>query len=299
MNLPYLSLNNYFRKKYNHRVQKITVSLPFTCPNIDGTKGEGGCIYCSGGSVPPGNNSDIPLHTQIKDGISKGMRKYGGKTRFLVYFQTNTNTYSSPENLKKIYDTALGFEEVIGMDIGTRPDCVNKEILELIASYKDKMREIWVEYGLQSANEDTLLKINRGHGVSDFTRAVNETKKHGLKTAAHIIIGFPWETAEDFRNSALLLAGAGIDAVKIHPLHIIEGTRLAAIYKKEKFGLLSIDQYAEIAAQVIKILPPETVIMRFTAEADKEKLIAPEYCRPEYKARIRDMIIRELQREEG
>ncbi|HDT14580.1 MAG TPA: TIGR01212 family radical SAM protein, partial [Firmicutes bacterium] len=181
-------------------------------------------------------------------------------------------------------------------DIGTRPDCVNNEILELVVSYKDKMEEIWVEYGLQSANENTLLKINRKHTVSEFIKAVRTTQAAGLKIAAHIIIGFPWETGEDFRNTALLLAELKVDAVKIHPLYIMKDTKIAQMYEKEKFRLLKPEEYAKAAARTIKLLPKETVIMRLTGEGDKEKLIAPSYCCPEYKARIREMIIRELKR---
>lgn len=148
--LPYLSLNNYFKKKYFNRVQKITVSLPLTCPNIDGTKGLGGCIYCFNGSIPPGNRREEPLFEQIKNGIKKGKKKYGANTKFIIYFQTNTNTYDKYENLKNYYDEALKFTEVIGIDIGTRVDCIDDKILELINSYTEKLSEVWIEYGLQS-----------------------------------------------------------------------------------------------------------------------------------------------------
>jgi len=290
--LPYRSLNNYFKKKYSNRVQKITVSLPLTCPNIDGTKGSGGCIYCFNGSIPPGNSRQIPLSEQINNGIQRGKKKYGLNTKFIIYYQTNSNTYDKYENLKNYYDEALKFSDVIGIDIGTRSDCIDEKILDLINSYTEKLPEVWIEYGLQSANDETLKKINRGHSVEDFVNAVLKTKKTKIKTIAHIIIGFPWETKNDFLKTAKLCADLKIDGIKIHPLYIMKETKLAANYEKEKFKLLELDEYIKILSEIIGLLPENTIIMRFTAEGDKNFLLAPEYCKPEYKNIIKEKLIK-------
>jgi len=293
-NLPYLSLNNYFKSKYNHRVQKITVTIPVTCPNKDGTKGRGGCTYCHEGSIPPGNSPDIPLARQVGAGIERGKKRYGSPAKFLVYFQTNTNTYGPPGMLKKLYDEALGFDGVIGLDIGTRPDCADVEILSVLETYTENFPEIWIEYGLQSASEETLKKINRGHGVEDFLNAVKRTKNTGIKIIAHVIIGFPWETKQDYLETVKTAVAAGIDGIKIHPLYIMDGTQMGKEYRKEKFKLLSLEEYVKILADIIEIIPENVVIMRFTAEGDEKKLLAPDYCRPAYKPKIKQMLIDEL-----
>lgn len=289
--LPYLSLNNYFKKKYSNRVQKITVSLPLTCPNIDGTKGVGGCTYCFDGSIPPQNSRKIPLSEQINNGIQRGKKKYGQNTKFIIYYQTNSNTYDKFENLKNYYDEVLKFNDIIGIDIGTRADCIDDKILELINSYTEKLSEVWIEYGLQSANDETLKKINRGHSVDDFVNAVLKTKKTKIKVIAHIIVGFPWETKEDFFKTAKLCADLKIDGIKIHPLYIMKETILGDIYEKEKFKLLELDEYINILSEIIELLPKDTVIIRFTAEGDKKYLLAPDYCKPEYKNIIKERLI--------
>lgn len=296
-NLPYFSLNEYFKNKYNHRVQKITVSLPFTCPNIDGNKGIGGCIYCFDGSKPPGNLRDMPVSSQIIQGIKKGKKKYGNNTKFIVYFQTNTNTYEKIEKLKKYYDESIeSSEDIIGIDIGTRPDCINENILTLIENYTEKLNEVWIEYGLQSANDETLKKINRGHNVDDFIKAVNLTKKTKIKIIAHIIIGFPWEKEEDFFKTAKLCAELKIDGIKIHPLYIMRQTKLGDEYLKNKFNLLTLEEYINVLTDIIELLPPNMVVMRFTAEGDEKYLLGPEYCKPAYKSLIKKMLISEFEK---
>jgi radical SAM protein (TIGR01212 family) len=294
--LPYLSLNQYFREKYKKRVQKITVSLPFSCPNRDGKISKGGCIYCYNGSMPPKNSLEIPLEKQIEDGILRGKKKFGKDTLFMVYFQTYSNTYAGVDELKSRYDTALKYADVIGIDVGTRPDCISDGILDLLKSYSDKLQEVWIEYGLQSANDSTLKRINRGHNVACFTSAVKIAKEKGLKVIAHMIAGFPWENKNDFINTAGLIAPLAIDGIKIHPLYVMEGTELGEQYKNSKFNLLILDEYTGILADIIEILPKDMVVMRFTAEGGDKGLIAPEYCRPQYKYRIKEMLVEELKK---
>jgi len=293
----YYSLKDYFLDKYGTRVQKITVALPFTCPNIDGTKGTGGCIYCYAGSIPPNLSPAKPLRQQIEEGILRYKRRFKNKpVKFVIYYQSYTNTYGDIGYLKEIYDTALEFDEVVGIDVGTRPDCAPEEVLDLLASYAEKNLEVWVEYGLQSANFESLKRINRKHGVSDFVDAVLRTKRRPLKVTAHIIVGLPWETEEDFYETAKLVAALPVDGLKIHPLYIMEHTKLGEMYKRGEFEPLPLEKYVKIAADIIEMMPPNMVIMRFTAEGHDDKLLAPEYCKPMWKLKVKNMVEEELLR---
>lgn len=290
----YYSLKDYFLEKYGKRVQKITVALPFTCPNIDGTKGRGGCIYCYAGSIPPNLSPTEPLKKQIENAILRYKKRFKKNVLFTVYYQSYSNTYGDLEYLKSVYDIALEFDEVVGIDVGTRPDCVPEEVLDLLASYTEKGLEIWVEYGLQSANFESLKKINRGHGVSDFVDAVLRTKRRPLKVTAHIIVGLPWETEDDFYETAKMVAALPIDGIKIHPLYIMEHTPLGEMYKRGEFEPLPLDRYVKIAADIIEMMPQNMIVMRFTAEGHEDKLLAPEYCKPSWKNRVRQMVEEEL-----
>ncbi len=293
---PFLSLKEYFVRRYGRRVQKITVALPFTCPNRDGSKARGGCTFCHDGSKPSMLTPTIPLKEQIRSGIERSKKKYGSEILFFVYYQSYTNTYADLETLKEVYDTALEFEGVVGLDIGTRPDCAPEEVLELLESYSRKGLEVWIEFGLQSANFETLKRINRAHGVSDFVDAVLRTKRRNLKVCAHVILGLPHETREDMVETAKLLASLPIDGVKIHPLHVIKGTQMAREYELGLFKTLSLEEYASLCADVIEILPPNVVIHRITGEVDESLLIAPPYCKPSMKNAVIEAVLNELER---
>jgi radical SAM protein (TIGR01212 family) len=287
MPLPYLSLNEYFKNKYKTRVQKITISLPFACPHE-------GCSYCWQGSMPPGNSVDIPLKKQLENGILKGKKKYGEDTKFFAYFQSYTNTNDTPENLKKLFDEALNYHDIIGISAGTRPDTAPDEVLRLLDSYADSGIEPWIEFGLQSASDATLKKINRGHTVKQFVDAAGAASKTRLKILAHVIIGFPWETKDDFMRTISLVSSLNIHGIKIHPLYIVEGTKLGDEYKKDGFKMLAIEDYVKALADIIEMLPKDMVIMRFTAEGHPDRLLAPDYCRPAYKVKIKEMLVEEM-----
>ena len=294
----YYSLKDYFKDRYGLRVQKITVALPLTCPNRDGSKAWGGCTFCSEGSKPSMISADVPLRDQIRDGIERAKRKYGEDILFFVYFQSYTNTYGDLELLRRAYGTALEFEGVVGLAVGTRPDCVPEPVLDLLEGFAQKGLEVWVELGLQSANFETLKRINRAHGVSDFIDAVLRIKRRPLRVCAHVIIGLLGETREDVVETAKLIASLPVDGVKIHPLHIIEGTVMANQYRRGEIKVLSLEEYANLCADFIEILPEEVVIQRITGEVDEERLIAPEYCSPRYKNRVLQEVERVL-RERG
>ncbi len=292
---PYRSLKDYFLDKYSKRVQKITVALPLTCPNRDGSKAWGGCTFCSEGSKPSMVNSQIPLREQIEKGMERARQKYGEDILFFIYFQSYTNTYGDVGRLKEAYDTALEYENVVGIDVGTRPDCAPEEVLKLLSSYAELGLEVWVEYGLQSANFETLKKINRAHGVSDFVDAVLRTSRYPLKVCAHMIVGLPGENREDVIETAKLISALPVDGVKIHPLHIIRGTVMANQYRNGEFELLSLEEYVSLCVDILEILPPSVVIHRLTGEVEDEKLIAPDYCSPKSKNRVLNAIISELE----
>ncbi len=283
----YYALNDYFKQKYTTRVQKITISLPFTCPH-------GRCSYCYDGSKPPHNNIFLPLRKQIENGIDYGKKRYGENTRFFAYFQSYSNTNKPFDELKKYYDEVLEFKEVVGISIGTRPDCIDNEKLALIDSYIDKNLDVWIELGLQSANDDTLKRIKRGHTVKQFIDAFERVKNTRIKTVIHIIIGLPGEEKQDFHKTARLVSSLNPFGIKIHPLYVVEKTEFGNEYKLKPFKLLSLEEYIQNLTDVIEILPPDTIIMRFTAEAPQELLLAPEYCSSQYKNKIKELLIKEF-----
>ncbi|RMH80609.1 MAG: TIGR01212 family radical SAM protein [Acidobacteria bacterium] len=291
----YYSLRDYLKERYGRRVQKITLALPFTCPNIDGTKARGGCTYCFSGTRPAHLEPYTPLRQQIEEGIKRAKERYGKNILFFLYYQSYSNTYGDYDFLKSAYDTALEFDEVVGIDVGTRPDCAPEWVLDLLESYTQKGLEVWVEYGLQSANFKTLRAINRAHGISDFVDAVLRTKRRELKVCAHVILGLPGEDKEDMLETGKLLASLPVDGVKIHPLHVIKNTKLAEQYLAGEFKVLSLEEYAQRAVDLLEVLPSHVVVHRLTGEVEPERLIAPDYCTYARKHDVVSAIVKELQ----
>ena len=287
--MRYFSFSEYLKTIFKEKVFRVTVDAGFTCPNRDGTKGKGGCIYCYSGSEYNKEKRELSVKEQISQGIERVKRRYGAE-KFLVYFQAFTNTYGPVDKLKTIYDSVKEFKEVVGIIIGTRPDAVPDEVLELINSYtKDYL--VWIEYGLESSHFKSLKWMNRGHGVSDFVDAVLRTRKFPrINICAHTILGLPTEDYDDMMETARFLAAFEIDGVKIHPLHIIKNTPLERIYKEKPFKLLELEEYVDLVVDFIERLPPKTVIQRVTGEAPEELLIAPKWCSHREKNRVIQMI---------
>ncbi len=285
----YYSYSRYLKELFGEKVFRVTVDAGFTCPNRDGTKGTGGCIYCYSGSDYDPEKRRRSVREQIAEGIERVRRRYGAE-KFLVYFQAYTNTYAPPSQLKPIYDVIREFPEVVGLIVGTRPDCVPDETLELIASYsKDYL--VWIEYGLESSHFKSLRWMNRGHGVSDFIDAVLRTRKFkGINICAHVILGLPTEDYDDMMETADFLAALRLDGVKIHPLHVIKNTELERIYLKERFPVLSLEDYVDLVVDFIERLPEKTVIQRITGEAPEDLLIAPSWCSHREKNRVINLI---------
>jgi radical SAM protein (TIGR01212 family) len=274
MNKRYNDLNTYLRNLFGCRVQKITVDAGLSCPNRDGSLSFGGCIYCNAkGSGTGAHAQGLSISEQLVRGKEALSRRYKAK-KFIAYFQSFSNTYSSVEKLRSLYDEALAVEDVAGLSIGTRPDCVNEAILQLIESYA-KERLVWIEYGLQSAHDATLDLINRGHHLQCFKDAVNATKNRGINICVHLILGLPGETKSQMLETANIVADMGIDGVKLHLLYVIKGTVLEKLYRQGEYKCLEQKEYADIVCEVLERLPKEMIIQRLTGDPHQDELAAP------------------------
>ena len=294
----YYSFSRYLKEIFGEKVYRVTVDAGFTCPNRDGTKGRGGCIYCFSGSGYDEQKRQMSIEEQIATGIERVRRRYGAD-KFLVYFQAYTNTYASPDTLRGIYDRIKKFPEVVGLIVGTRPDCVPDETLELINSYTDNYL-VWIEYGLESSHYRSLRWMNRGHGVSDFIDAVLRTRKFPkINICAHVILGLPTEDREDMLETADFLSSLGIDGVKIHPLHVMKGTELEKIYREKPFKLLTEEEYADLVVDFIERLPERMVIQRITGESHSEVLVAPSWCSHREKHKVINLIRKRFEEREN
>ena len=291
----YYSYSDYLKELFGQRVYRVTVDAGFTCPNRDGTKGKGGCIYCYSGSEYDAGKRALSVKEQIEKGIERVKKRYGAK-KFIVYFQAYTNTYAPVSALRPIYDSIREFKDVVGLIVGTRPDCVSNEVLELLSSYSEDYL-VWVEYGLESSHFKSLRFMNRAHGLSDFIDAYQRTKAFkGLNVCAHVILGLPTEDYQDMMETADLLASLRVDGVKIHPLHVIKGTELERVYRESQFKLLELEEFVSLAVDFIERLPEKTVIQRLTGEAPPELLLAPYWCTHKYKNKVIELIRREFER---
>jgi radical SAM protein (TIGR01212 family) len=270
----YNDLNSYLRNIFGERVQKLTVDAGFSCPNRDGSLSYGGCIYCSEkGSGTGAHALGLSISEQIMRSKPGLIRRYKA-TKFMVYFQSYTNTYAPLAMLKSVYDEALSFDDVVALSIGTRPDCVDAPVLDLLGEYARK-RLIWMEYGLQSIHDVTLKKINRGHDFACFRNAVAPARDRGIKVCAHIILGLPGETRDMMLESAEVLSHLGVDGVKIHLLYVVKGTALEAMYNRSEFRCLEREEYAELVCDYLERLSPSMVIHRITGDPHPDELVAP------------------------
>lgn len=273
----YNDYNSYLREKYGCKIYRIGLDAGFSCPNRDGTKGFGGCIYCNGeGSRASYADPALSVHEQLKVRIEK-LKEKSGPQKYIAYFQAFTNTYAPVKELRPIYDQAASVKDVVGMSIGTRPDAIDLAKLELIASYKDRY-EVWVEYGLQSAHDKTLLALERGHTLADFVNAVHLTKRLGIPVCSHVILGLPGETAADMMETAEKLNELKVDAVKIHLLHVLKGSRLEQLYAAGKTRLLEQDEYVGLVCDFLERLSPHIIIQRLTGEGTRENHVAPAWA---------------------
>ncbi|MBF0379125.1 MAG: TIGR01212 family radical SAM protein [Desulfamplus sp.] len=278
----YLDYNSYLKALYGERVQKIVVDAGLNCPNRDGSISTGGCIYCnSKGSGSGLWSRGLSITEQIELGRNAMARRYNAK-KFLVYFQSYTNTYTTCERMKAMYDEALRVEGVVGMAIGTRPDCVDREKIELIASYSSKYL-VWLEYGLQSIHDKTLAFINRGHDFSccinaiDLVNDTNTKFNSNINMCVHIILGLPGETKDMMVETARKIGNLGVNGVKIHLLYVVKGTLLEKMWIDGDYTCMTQNEYVETVCDFIENLPRNMVVQRITGDPHPDELAAPDW----------------------
>ncbi len=277
VNTPYYyDYGTWIRSLFPYRVQKISIDAGFTCPNRDGTISTGGCTYCNNRTFNPSYcNPGKSISEQLEEGKRFFARKYP-QMKYLAYFQAFTNTYASEERLHKMYQEALSTEDVVGLVIGTRPDCVTDSLLSYLSDLS-RQTFVLIEYGIESANDDTLRRINRGHTFEQSRDAVVKTKEHGILTGAHIILGLPGEDAEESIRQAPLISALPIDVLKIHQMQIIKGTKLAEAYAKTPFHIYSVEEYIILITKYIQYLRKDLVLERFVSQSPAGMLIAPHW----------------------
>ncbi len=263
--------------RYGQRVHKIALDAGFTCPNRDGSKGVGGCTFCNNASFSPGAR----LHKSLDEQMQSGRLGVGRCTRaekYLAYFQAYTNTYADVEELRKLYDQALAYPGVIGLAIGTRPDCVPPAVLDLLEGYRDQGQEVWLELGLQSAFDESLAKVNRGHGFAEYVATCRAARQRGLPVCTHLILGLPGETDWHGRETLNRVLDVGTDGLKLHPLHVVKHTLLAHQWRLGEYSPMAMDDYIRLAADLIERTPECITYHRVTGTAPADVLLAPAWC---------------------
>jgi len=295
------TIGKYWRDKHGEKIYKIPISISgFTCPNIDGTVARGGCSFCENESFSP-NLTDrskfkLNLHSKTNPYLDKQLlqlkmqfdatkdvlqNKFKAK-KFIVYFQSFTNTYAPLDTLKSLYGEALSYDDVIGLSIGTRTDCITDETLDYLEELS-KTKEIWVEYGIQSIYDKTLNRINRGHNFANIQEWIKKTKDRGLLVCGHMIFGLPDETQEMMLEGVRVSVELGIDSIKFHPMYVVKNTLLTQEYLKGDFEPISEELYIDTLVKAIKILPPNVSIARVTAGISDDTLLAPLWCNDKHK----------------
>lgn len=294
---PYNHYGAYLKEKYDgQKVFKVIVDGDFTCPNRDGTKGYGGCTYCNVDSFTPDTARKIPsIREQVENGIARARKSYGAE-KFIIYFQPNTNTYAPTHLLRMLYDEALSVDpkNTLGLSVGTRPDCLDYEKISLLESYTDRW-DVDLEMGMESIYNDTLQRINRGCSHDEFILTMDMLRGTKLDLCVHTIFGFPWETEDMMLQYAVEINRyPEIKFIKLHHLHIVEGSIMGVQYKREPFKLFSIEEYTDFLAKFIPLLRPDIIIQRVFGIADRKLLIAPNWGFP--KSKIQTLIDKGLER---
>ena len=274
--VPFYSGGSYLREQFPFRVFKIAINAGFTCPNRDGTSGEGGCTYCCNASFSLNSRgARTPIAQQIADGMRFYRDRLQGE-KFIVYFQAYTNTYGPLERLRRLYDGALDFPDVVGLSIGTRPDCVPDPVLDLLAEYA-KRTHLWLELGLESSHNLTLRGLNRGHTYAQFVDAVRRAHERALKVCAHVILGLPGETHAMMLETADRLAQIRAEGLKMHHLYVAKGSRMERQYCCGDVRLLTLREYVELACDFLERTPPDVVVQRLTGEVAEPYVVAPHW----------------------
>ena len=268
--------------RYKERIHKLAIDANFTCPNRDGSIGRGGCTFCNNISFSQNGRRPSSIAQQINAGRHVIQKRTGAK-RYIAYFQAYTNTYDDINNLKALYDQALTEPDVIGLAIGTRPDCVPDAVLDLLADYSEKGYEIWLELGLQSSFDKTLQRVNRGHGFEEYRRAVNAARGRGIQVCTHLIVGLPGENSSHVHTSLMRTLDEGVDGMKLHPLHVVKGTVLANQWRNKEYLPLELAEYVNTVANLVELTPANIIYHRLTGTASKNILLAPDWCSQKWK----------------
>ena len=287
------TFGQFLLRRHGERVHKIALDVGFTCPNRDGAKGIGGCTFCNNASFSPNGRKPPSISQQLEQGRRAIARRTRAR-RFIAYFQAYTNTYADVAQLEALYGEALAQPDVVGLAVGTRPDCVPDAVLDLLAGYRRQGWEVWLELGLQSAFDDTLARVNRGHGFAEYRQAVLAARGRGIPVCTHLIVGLPGETARHCQETLDAVLALGVDGLKLHPLHVVKGTQLANQWRRGEYRPLSMDEYIGIACDLIERTPSSVVFHRVTATASREILLAPDWCSQKWN--VLNGIERELRR---
>jgi radical SAM protein (TIGR01212 family) len=284
----------YFQKQFGGRVQKVSIDAGFTCPNRDGTKGRGGCTFCNNDAFNPSYCAETKsVKTQIGEGIEFHRKRYRRAEKYLAYFQAYSNTYDSLENLQRRYDEALSVENIAGLVIGTRPDCIDAEKLAYFADIA-KTHYVIIEYGIESCYDTTLKKINRGHTFKESADAIELTASYGLKAGAHLILGLPGETNEMMLQQAQILSSLPLTTLKFHQLQIVKNTLMEIEYlaNPQNFRFFTIEEYIDLVVKFIEKLSPDIVIERFAGEVPPAFIAGPHWGPLRY-----DIILQKIEAE--
>jgi len=276
MVMRYYQFNRFLKGKFGERVQKVTLDAGLGCPNRDGVKGWGGCIYCDRQGSGSGAREDHPdLRSQALAGMERLAKRYKAR-KFIAYFQSFSNTYAPVETLRSLYNEVVNLPNVVGLSVGTRADCINKEILELLSSYTPRLM-VWLELGLQSSHDETLYFINRGHTFQDFLEGYQIARNYPLLICLHVIIGLPGEHQNHVLTTADEVARLKPDGIKIHSLYINKGTVLDKLFREGEYNPLEQREFVDLACDFLELIPPNTVIQRLTGDPRPEELVAPEW----------------------
>ncbi len=280
----YFDFNRFLRERFGTKVHKIPLDAGFSCPNRDGTISTKGCIFCDSRGSGTGALMErgIEIEEQIRRSKKFFSTRYNAK-KFIAYFQSFTNTYGRIERLKELYDRAVADSDIVGLSVGTRPDCITEDVLSLLASYKDGYM-VWVELGLQSANDETLRRINRGHDVACFEKAVLLASQFDLDVCAHVILGLPGEGHKEIMETARFISRLPVKGIKIHLLYVVDDSPMAADYRQGKIRCLERSEYVELLVDFLELLPPTIVIQRLTGDPPRSsRLLAPQWARDKMK----------------
>ncbi|MBV4413001.1 TIGR01212 family radical SAM protein [Enterobacteriaceae bacterium YMB-R22] len=261
-------------RRYGEKVHKLTLHGGFSCPNRDGTLGRGGCTFCNVASFA----DEAEQHRSISEQLARQAGRINRASRYLAYFQAYTSTFAEVQVLRSMYKEAVSQADVVGLCIGTRPDCVPESVLDLLSEYREQGYEVWLELGLQSAHDKTLRRINRGHNFACYQQTTRRARARGLKVCCHLIVGLPGEDGAACLTTLHKVVETGVEGIKLHPLHIVSGSTMAKAWQAGRLAAITLENYAGIAGEMIRHTPPEVVYHRISASARRPTLLAPQWC---------------------